>query len=170
MSGFLTDLGYLAGQNHFLAYFVIYISTIFLGNISAFTGFWIVFQGFLGNWGIPLLMLTVFIAAVSGDILWYSLGSALRETSFGNFIRNRIPNHDAIEEKIKTKGERWLIFSKFLYAASFPIVFSIGWSRIGLKRFMKISIIAASIWPLILLGLSSGLFFRTIAPAGQIHF
>jgi len=80
VSTLVADIGLLASQNLFLAYFIIYIATIFLGNISAFASFWIVFQGYFGMWGVPFLILTIFLADVTGDLLWYALGRATRDT------------------------------------------------------------------------------------------
>ena len=142
----------------FLAYFIIYISTIFLGNISAFAAFWIVLHGVLGFWGVPLLILTIFAANISGDLLWYSLGGALRDTRFGNFVKNHLPHHTKIERAIKRNGASWIFMAKFLYASSFPIVFSVGWARIEFRKFFRTSLLSAVILLPILTGLAYGLF------------
>jgi len=158
MSTVLGSLGFIAGQNMFLAYFIVYIATIFLGNISAFAAFWVAFHGILGFWGIPFLVITIFAANVSGDLLWYSLGRALRNTRFGSFVKNHLPRHEKIERAIQKNGINWMIIAKVLYASSFPIVFSVGWARIKFKRFVKTSLLSVIIWLPILSGLAYGLF------------
>lgn len=157
MFGILNNLGLLAGQNIFLAYFIIYIATIFLGNISAFTSFWVVIRGSFGPWGVPLLMLTIFCANFSGDMLWYSLGRTLHDTRLGNFVKNRLPQHDKIEKKLHKSGGNWMIISKFLYATSFPVIFLVGWSRVAFGRFVRVSLLSIAIWIPALTGLSYGL-------------
>jgi membrane protein DedA with SNARE-associated domain len=142
----------------FLAYFIIYIATIFLGNISAFAAFWIVFRGVLGFWGVPFLIVAIFAANVSGDLLWYSLGRALRDTRFGNFVKNHLPRHEKIERAVQKNGTSWMITAKFLYASSLPVIFSIGWAKIGFRKFIRTSLLSVAIWLPILSGLSYGLF------------
>ena len=158
MNSIVADIGLLAGQNLFLAYFIIYITTIFLGNISAFASFWIVFQGYLGAWGIPFLILTIFLANLTGDLLWYSIGRATRNTKFGNWIRRRLPSwHGKLEETFERNGKRWIILSKFVYAAAFPVIFSAGWSKMGFKRFFRNSVLSILAWLPVLTGLAYGL-------------
>jgi membrane protein DedA with SNARE-associated domain len=161
MPQFLTNIGLLAGQNQFLAYFIVYIATIFLGNISAFAAFWMVFRGFFGLWGVPLLVLTIFLANISGDLLWYSLGFTLRDTRLGNFIRNRIPRHEKIEAKLQKIGTRIVFMSKFFYGSVFPLIFLVGWFKINFKKFFRMSVLSVLIWlpilTLLAFGLVSGL-------------
>lgn len=157
MSSFLTDIGLIASQNHFLAYFIVYLVTIFLGNISAFAGFWIAARGFFGSWGIPFLILTIFVADISGDLLWYSLGSALRDTRFGNWVKNRIRGHEKIEARLHKNGAHWIFVSKFLYASSFPIIFTVGWCKVGFKKFFKTSLLSILLWVPILSAIAYGL-------------
>ncbi len=167
MGQFLANFGLLAGQNHFLAYFIVYVVTIFLGNISAFAGLWLALRGYFGQWGILWILLTVFSAEASGDLLWYSLGRTLRETRFGNFVKNRLPGHERIEKNLQKNGTNWVFFSKFLYASSFPIIFSIGWARTNFKKFFKTSLVALILWLPILTGLAYGLVFG-LTPLGAI--
>lgn len=157
MSVLITSFAILAGQNPFLAYFIVYVATIFLGNISAFTSFWIVLRSDLSDSNIPLLILVIFLANVSGDLLWYTLGKYLRDTRFGNWIRNRIPGHERIERSLQHSGRKWMFLAKFFYASSFPVIFSIGWSKMAFKRFFKNSLLATCMWLPILLGLAYGL-------------
>lgn len=158
MSSVISNIGLLASQNLFLAYFIIYFVTIFLGNISAFASFWIVLQGYFGLWGIPLLILTVFLADLTGDLLWYSLGHATRDTRVGRWIRRRLPSwHEKVEHAFEHNGRRWIILSKFIYASAFPVIFSAGWSRMGFKKFFRNSVLSILVWLPILIGLAYGL-------------
>lgn len=158
MADIAASIGGFASQNPFLAYFIIYIVTIFLGNISAFASFWFVFEGYMGAWGVPLLILTLFIADLSGDLLWYTLGKKTRDTRFGNWIKRRGKKwHDRVEIAFENNGLGWIILSKFMYAAAFPVIFSAGWMRMGFRRFLKNSLISIFIWLPILLGLAYGL-------------
>jgi len=159
MSAILSALGFVASQNVFLAYFIIYVATVFLGNISAFAAFWAVFHGVLGFWGVPFLLLTIFAANVSGDLLWYSLGRELRDTRFGNFVKNHLRHHERIERSVQKNGAKWIIMAKFLYASAFPVIFLTGWAKIEFKKFVRTSLLSILIWLPILTGLAYGLFF-----------
>ena len=158
MSQFLTNVGLLAGQNHFLAYFIVYIAVIVLGNLSAFAAFWIVFHGFFGSWGLPLLILTIFLADITGDLLWFSLGSTLRDTRAGNFIKNHLPHHEKIEAKIHKSGTKLIFMSKFIYASALPVLFCFGWFKTDFKKFFKASILSILLWLPVLTLLAFGLF------------
>lgn len=159
MPGFLADLGALASQNQPLAYFIIYVGTIFFGNIAAFVSFWLVLGGAFGLWGAPLLLMTIFAAILSGDLLWYGLGRGLHGTRFGNFIRNRFaPQHEKIEAALMKNGRSWIFVSKFFYASAMPVIFTVGWVGISLKKFFRTSVFSTTIWLPIVTGLSWGLF------------
>lgn len=168
MSTIIHDIGLLAGQNPLLAYFIIYVSIIFLGNISAFVSFWIVFQGYLGAWGVPFLIVTIFLADFTGDLLWYALGRATHNTRLGAWIRRRHPAwHEKVETALQHNGGRWIVFSKFIYAAAFPVIFSAGWSRMGLKRFVRTSLLSIALWLPILIGLAYAVT-AGLSPLGAI--
>lgn len=156
MTGLLTNIGVLSSHDLFLAYFIIYIATIFLGNISAFAGFWFIFQGYLGAWGVPLLVITIFLADMSGDLLWYTLGRTLRGTRFGGWVKNHLPGYHKAEAKVEKHGKRLIFLSKFLYASAFPVIFSVGWTQMEFKKFFKNSVFSILVWLPILLGLAYG--------------
>ena len=170
MSHIVSDIGFLASQNEVLAYFIIYIATIFVGNISAFASFWIVSQGYLGEWGIPLLILTIFCANLTGDMLWYSLGRATRNTRSGNWIRGRLPSWNSrVERAFEHNGRKWIVLSKFMYAAAFPVIFSAGWSKMDFRTFFRHSLISVLTWLPILTGLAYGLI-SGLSPLGAVSF
>lgn len=150
----MSGLGFLVGQSLPLAYFIIYAATIFLGNIAAFISFWVVSRGYSGSWGIPLLALAIFCAEATGDLLWYSLGRGLRNTRFGNWIKNHLPGHQKIESILQRNGKKLLFFSKFAYGASFPIIFLVGWTRMEFARFFRNSILSILAWLPIFFGLA----------------
>lgn len=158
MSETLANLSMLASQNQLWAYFIIYISTIFLGNIPAFASFWLVLHGSFGPWGVPLLVLTLFLSYASGDLLWYGLGRALRGTLLGNFIKKRFaPQQEKIEEKLNENSRGLIFVSKFLYASSSPVIFSVGWAKIDFKKFFTTSLLSIMVWLPILTAVSYGL-------------
>lgn len=103
-------------------------------------------------------MLTVLAADISGDILWYFLGRTLRDTGFGNFIHGHLPRHEKIDSSIQEKGAKLIFFSKFIYASSFPIIFSVGWARLDFKKFFRMSLLSILAWVPLLTLLSYGLF------------
>jgi membrane protein DedA with SNARE-associated domain len=156
VSSVLSNLGFLASQNLFLAYFIIYLATIFFGNISAFTSFWIVYQGHFGPWGVPLLVPTIFLSNMTGDLLWYSLGRGLRNTRFGHWVKRHLPWHENMEQTLIRNGRKWMFLSKFAYAASFPVIFSVGWTNMEFKKFFRNSLLSILTWIPVLFGLAYG--------------
>lgn len=159
MPAFLSSLTLLADQNHFLAYFIIYFATILFGNIAAFISFWLALNGALGMWGVPILLLTLLLAVFSGDLLWYSIGKAMKNTRLGYFLQNRFaPQHEKIETALLKNGRSWIFMSKFLYSSSFPVIFTAGWMGLELKKFAKASFQSILVWLPILTGLIYGVF------------
>ncbi len=172
-----------AGQNPLLAYSVIYLATIFLGNISAFVGLWIIFEANFGIVGFLGLILAVFLSDMTGDLLWYSLGRSLRGTRFGLWVETHIPGHDKAETMCQKKGVRWLFLSKFVIGFAPPVIFSIGWSGLDFRTFLKNSIFSILLWLPVLVGLAYGIIvglaplsggdiekFELVAAAGLILF
>jgi membrane protein DedA with SNARE-associated domain len=158
MDGISSQLALLASHDLLAVCAVIYGSTIFLGNIAAFTSLWVAFGGTLGVWGVPCTIVAIFAANVSGDILWYSMGRGLRTTRLGRWIRGRIPNHENIESHVAGNGLRWMLFAKFVYGSNFPIIFSLGWSRVPFHSFFRRSLQAIALWLPLILGVSYGLY------------
>jgi membrane protein DedA with SNARE-associated domain len=158
----------LASQNPFLAYFIIYLATIFLGNISAFVSFWIIAQTNFGLWGFPTLILVIFTSDFSGDLLWYSLGRKLRNTRFGEWVKNHLPGHKKAETVLRYHGRYWIYFSKFVFGSAPPVIFSIGWTGMKFKTFLKNSIFSILLWLPILIGLTYGLV-SGLSPLGAIN-
>jgi membrane protein DedA with SNARE-associated domain len=158
MSAFINNIGILASQNQALPYLLIYVATIFVGNISVFIAFWLMFKGYFAAWGILFLFLTIFAADVTGDVSWYSLGNKLRDTRLGNFIRNHLPRHEKIESHLRENGDRWIFISKFIYFSSFTILFLVGWFRFGLKKMLRVSIPSICISLAVIFGVAYGLF------------
>jgi membrane protein DedA with SNARE-associated domain len=175
MPTIVTDLSILASQNHFLAYFILYLAGIFVGNITAFTGFWLVLGGYLGIWGAPLLLVVLFLSDVTGDVTWYSLGRALRETRFGTFIKTHLPRHQKIEDHLTKNSRRWIFLSKFIYASAFPILFVLGWCTNDFKKFLRTNILATLFWlpvlSVIAVTLVSALnYFQVVAVFKRLEF
>jgi membrane protein DedA with SNARE-associated domain len=158
VDAFLSHLGLLGSQNILLACLVVYAATIFFGNIAAFTSLWIAFEGSFGPWGVLLVLVAMTCAGLTGDTLWFSLGRLLRKTRVGRWMKNRIPNHEKIEQHLEQNGRRWMLFGKFAYGSNVPVIFSIGWSgMVPFRVFFRNSLLAVSIWLPVLLGVSYAL-------------
>ena len=159
----------LVGQNPIAAYFIIYIATIFLGNISAFVSFWVIFEIHFGLIGLLCLVCTIFLADMTGDLLWYSLGRALRDTRFGFWMETHLPGHAKIEATLQQKGRQWIFLSKFVFGFAPPVVFSIGWSGMEFKTFYKNSVLSITLWLPVLTALAYGIV-SGLAPLAATNF
>lgn len=155
------------GKDPLGAYFIIYLATIFLGNISAFVGFWIMFEAHFGIIGFLGLILTIFLSDMTGDLLWYSLGRLLRGTRFGLWVETHIPGHAKAEIMCQQKGTRWLFLSKFIVGFAPPVVFSIGWSGTDFKTFYKNSLLSILLWLPVLVGIAYGIVLG-LAPLAAV--
>jgi membrane protein DedA with SNARE-associated domain len=151
-----------AGQNFILACLLVYLTAIFIGSIASFTSFWVALEGSFGPWGVPTILVVVLCAAISGDLIWYTMGRTLRATRLGEWIRHRIPGHEKLESHIDHRGSRWILASKFVYG-SFPIIFTVGWTRMPFPRFFRNSLLAILLWLPVVFSVSYALY-ASLAP------
>lgn len=165
VSSILQNFGFFASQNLVLAYFIVYLTAILLGNIAGFSALWLTYGGVFGSHGFPLTFAALTLADISADLLWYALGRSLRKTRFGAWAIAHVPYHDRIEKHLHKNSRRWIFLSKFIYGSSFPIIFSAGWTKIDFQKFFRTSIIAIVIWIPFLSLITFGLF-AGIAPLG----
>lgn len=144
-------------QNIFLAYFLFYLAIIFLGNVFSFIGFLLIIKLQLGLEYLFLMFMVVFLADISGDVLWFHLGKFLRDTKLGYFILNRFNKHNLkFEEIVNKNGMKWYFFAKFFYTSSI-FVFILGWSQKEFKKFIKTSLVITVFVVLVIYGLSVGI-------------
>ena len=148
----------LAGQQMLLSYALVFVSTILLGNISAFAALWLAFQGSFGPGGIPAILIVLFLSDLTADLLWYSLGRALAGTRFGSFIENHLPGAKKVQEYLGRRGVRLIFLAKFLYASNFIILFSVGWIKMDFNKYFRASLLAVLLWLPFVTALTSILF------------
>jgi len=147
------------------AYIILYFSIIIFGNAVAFSAFILAFLGGLGRWGMLLVTLTVVLADLSGDSLWFTLGKKLRDTKVGNFIKRHLPHHNLIQKHLHEDSLKWLYVSKFVSSVTAPFLFLLGWSQnISWKKFFEANVKTTIFWALILLATS------TIIGSGLLPF
>lgn len=150
-------------QHQLLGYAFLYLATLFFGSIAAFTSFWLAFRGVFGAAGIFIIIGLIFLAEVTSDIIWYTAGRLLSKTAFGAWVRKHLTILDRVEYFLKEKGQRAIILAKFLYGATYPVMFSAGWAHLEFKKFFKASLLATLGWlPAIFFlsyGLTSGLTY-----------
>ncbi len=152
------ELQLLFSQNPLLGYFFLYVGTIALGNIAAFAGLWLAFAGHLGHWGVLWATLTIFMADISGDVLWYTLGRFISTTRLATFLKSRLPVIQKVQDKLQANGSKVIFMSKFACGLSMPILFSVGWSHYDFHKFVRVAATAITIWIPVLLVLTYGLF------------
>jgi membrane protein DedA with SNARE-associated domain len=170
MSLFSYVLQELIQENYFIASIFLYLSIIFLGNISAFIALWIVIINKIGILGVLGILVLTYLGDVSGDLLWFNLGKLLKGTRIGFFVLKHLAHqNNKFENAFLKNGLRWFVVSKFFYGSSPPIAFSLGWSNYDIKKVIKISAIATAFWVPILFGLSFGIIFG-ILPLKNINF
>ncbi len=157
-------------------YIVLYFSIIIFGNVVALSAFLLAFIGGLGPWGMLNVTITVLLADVSGDSLWFTLGKKLYGTKTGNFIKNHLPHQNLIKQHVDKDSLKWLYISKFVSSVTSPFLFLVGWSQnVSFKAFYEAVSKTTLFWICVLLVSSSvigsGLLpFVTIDSFRQIEF
>ena len=136
----------MAGRNPLETYLAIYLVTIILGNIAAFASFWIIFETNFGIFWFLCLLFTIFLSYVTADLICYFLGRSLRNTRFGAWSKNHLPEYTKAEAMVRKKGVHWLFISKFIVGFAAPVAFSVGWSGMNFKKFYKYSMLSILVW------------------------
>src|SRR5260370_1023772 len=72
-----------------------------------------------------------------------------------------------MERALHKNASYWIFISKYLYAASFPVIFLIGWSRIDFKKFWRASLFSIVTWVPLLSLLAYGLI-SGLSPLGAV--
>ncbi len=157
MSDSFLFLALLLGKSLPMIYFIIYLATVLFGNIAAFFSFWIIFEAHLGALSLIEILLVIFLADVSGDLLWYSIGNGLRGTKFGYWIETHLPGHTKAETMLQKRGAQWIVFSKFVFGFAPAVVFSVGWSGVDFRTFFRKSLISSMLWVPVLGGVVFGI-------------
>lgn len=170
MSIFLNLVGEFGLNNYFLFCFLTYLAIVFFGNIFSFIALWVGLEFNFFWLHILIVFIITYLGNISGDILWFNFGKTLKGTRFGYFVLRRVGKYNGIfEEVINKKGLKWFVFSKFFYGSSPLIIFSLGWSGIDFKKFIKISLATTIFWTPILFSISFALIFSLI-PLRVINF
>lgn len=146
MEQFWHNAQLLIAQNTLLSYIIIYVATIFLGNLMSFAALWLAYQGVFGPWGVLLIVTTTFAADVSGDLSWYCLGRGLADSRAGNWIERHFSHHEKIQGYLARHDRKLVFLSKFIYSSSFIIIFTVGWSKMEFRKFFRASLLAISSW------------------------
>lgn len=158
MEAFISQLTFFLRHNIVTVFPLIYFATILGGNILAFTIFWVGFAANFGGWRIVAVFGVVALAEVSGDLVWFSIGRLSRNTAFGNWVKSHLPGHDHVEDILHSQGKKLLYLSKFAYGSAAVVIFSLGWSGMRLKTFLKNSALSVVIGLPVVFFLAYGLF------------
>ena len=149
---------FFAHHNALFILLTVYVVTIFAGNISAFINFWLAFALNLKGWQVMMLFGIVAAAEVTGDCMWFGLGRVLRNTRFGAWIKRRLPGHDRAEDTLQKKGRRFLYLSKFAYGSAAFVAFSLGWTGMQFRTFVRNAAVAIVIALPVVFLMAYGLF------------
>lgn len=146
----VTDIQSIISGAPIWTYVTIFFSAIILGNISAFLTFWLASFGYFGSWGVLITAITVFIADVCGDTLWFWLGRTLRETKLGHFIKNHISRMKHVKDYVNEDTIKLMFLAKFVSSTNTPLVFLAGWAKVNFKKFIRVSLFAIANWFIII--------------------
>ena len=145
-------------HNQILAYLVIFLVTIFEGEITAISAGILILLGALNFW---ISLVVILAGGMVKTFLGYFLGRFLNRrfnhNKFFQYIEKKV---FAVMPHFKQKPF-WSIFvSKFLLINHVVIIFS-GYKKIELKKYLKAEIASTIIWAVLFISL--GYFFSYAA-------
>jgi len=138
-----------------VAYTIVALGMVVEGDIVLFTA---AFAASLGLLDLGDLAMTVFIAMLLGDAIWYSFGKAIRHAT-GNWFNKKISKITApFDAHIKERPFHTIFLSKFAYGFHHAILLRAGSLKIPYPNLLRADIIATFVWMLIVggLGYASG--------------
>jgi membrane protein DedA with SNARE-associated domain len=154
----IAAINLFARSNALFTFLIVYVATVFAGSVTAFIAFWVSFAADFEPWRVMALVGIVAAGQVTGDCFWFGLGHGLRNTRIGNWVERRVPGHARAESALHKNGRRFLYFSKFAYGSAGLVVFSLGWTGMDFRRFIKNSVASIVVSLPIIFFMAYGLF------------
>lgn len=138
-----------------LAYIIVALGMFIEGDIVLFSAGFVASLGYLdlGN-----LAMTVFIAMIFGDALWYTFGKGIRHAT-GNWLNRWVSKVTApFDAHIKERPFHTIFLSKFAYGFHHAILLRAGSLKIPYHNLLRADIVATFVWMIIVggLGYASG--------------
>lgn len=95
----------------------------------------------------PLMLGTVFVGVILGDIAWYGFGRYIRNTKLGFLLTIKFSvYHEWLDKNFIGRYTRMAFYSKFIYYVNRLTPLIAGWHGLNFKRFLKLHFLAAIAW------------------------
>ncbi len=132
-------------------YMLVAVFMMFQGRVSA------IFSGIAAATGHISLIPIIFVALsarVIVDLFWYNVGSTGQIDRLGRRFEFYQRIGEPLQEKIRTKPQRFILLAKLSNGLALPAVIAAGNSRVPYRRWLPASFAAELIWtiPLLFLG------------------
>jgi membrane protein DedA with SNARE-associated domain len=155
-------------------YVLLGLGTFFEGSAAMMAG------GYLLRLGVVTLLplyITLIIADIAADIVWYAIGYYGARTfvnKWGSYVQVTPQILDVLTEKFKKHDTRILIISKLTMGFGFAvgILITAGMVRVPFLKYMTITTLGSFVWVLFLIGMGYllGNVLSTIPVIYQIVF
>ena len=165
MPEFVTFLKHYPGWG----YFVVFLGMFIEGEGVFLTASILAEQNYL-RWG--LLITATFLGVVLGDLLLYYLGRSSTKTVLGRLAGERFKKYlHAQNGTFANHYPRVAIVSKYIYFVNRVVPFLAGWHRVPLWDFVRIHVVAASLWITVMVLVSQplSLFVNLVGVRYVIH-
>lgn len=142
-------------QYRYIVYTIIFFGIIFEGDILLFSAGFLASQKYVDLGDVFFIILS---GTLIGNFGWYYLGHRLKiaNWNFLNFVWRLAKPFD---NQIIKRPAITLLVSKFIYSLHHPLLIRSGFLGLGLRRFLKIDVLASTLWIVVVGGL--GYFFGT---------
>ncbi len=140
-----------------LGYAAILTGCLFEGETVLVAAGWAVQSGYLS---LPLVLLSAWLGAVSGDHLFFMLGRYKGSSVFGLFP-SWSPKIEKALGLVEKYGNPLIFGARFLYGFRTVAPFAVGTTRIGIGRFVFLDLLSGWTWTM-LYGLAGYLFGAAI--------
>ena len=152
-----------------LAYLVLFLGMFIEGETFFLAAAIFALEGYLNWWWV---LIVAFVGVILGDIAWYWLGRATKDTKWGTRLAEKYKNYQGWVSEHFIDHYFYLAFvSKFLYYINRLTPLLAGWEKLDFKKFFKIHLVAALGWltTMFLLGKFFGFIIDTIGVKVVVH-
>ena len=145
----LPGLAFFIIANPILTYSAVFLGMFIEGEGIVLIASIFAWQGHLSWFWLSIVVVT---GMILGDLVWYTAGRTLQNTTFGKWLDRRYEKQGTwISENIVGHYAKYAILSKFMYFAYRPILFLVGWHNLPFKKFFRITIYSTVVWAAIVL-------------------
>lgn len=147
MPPILENLGSFVLDHYAWRHVIIAAGMFVQWEVTLVLSMYLIVNGYLG-WG--GFIMAIIIGVTAYETTLYSIGRFAKNGPVGRFIKRKIPNHEKLERSLRGHATMLLFLSKFVMYLNSAVVILSGWTKLPVKKFVRVRALANIFWFLVL--------------------